>query len=151
MDGHELAPSPAVGAGEGLVEHLHYFVDDAGVRPGQGGEKDRVATLGGHGPQRLWGRASSYRGQLACALGADGGEVEAVRSQLAQVGQLGDLGLDGIRRPAGGPPVEPDQRGETKLGVGHDQQIELPAARRGELGPQAPVDLPLGGGLGLGD
>jgi hypothetical protein len=147
----QVTSSPAVGTRQGLVEHLHNLVHDAGVGPGEGRQQNRVAPLGCHAPQCLGRRAPAKCRQLAEAFGRDGGEVETVCSEPAQVGELDDLRFDRFRRGARRALVEPHQRGDTEVGIGDHQGVELLAARRGELGDQAPVDLTLSDHLRLGD
>lgn len=93
---HDL-PGTAVGSAQGLIEHLHHFVDDAGVHGGEGRQQDRVAALGRHVPQRLGRQALGEGGELPHPLGRDRGEVQPVRAESAEVIQLGDRGLDGPR------------------------------------------------------
>jgi hypothetical protein len=141
--GH-LVAGAAIGIGQDHVEQTHDLVDDLGVSGPECGKKDGVAPLGGHLAQRPGRRAPGQRGQLAQALGRDGAQVQEVRPQALQVGQLGHLQLHPLGRRRRGAVVQPHQPGHAQLGVGGHQGVELIAALRGQLGIQAPADLLLG-------
>ncbi|MCA1703040.1 MAG: hypothetical protein LC808_07110 [Actinobacteria bacterium] len=129
----DAVPGAAVSSGEGLVEHLHQLVDDSGVHLHYCRQQGGMAALGGHLAQRPGRGPAGERSQLAAALRWDSDEVEAVRPERAQVGEFGQLGLDGVRRRAGGPFAQPHQWGHALGRVRLDEAVELFAARGGEL------------------
>ena len=147
----EAVTGAAVGSRERLIEEPHELVNDLGMTSGQRRQQDRVAPLRCHLAQRPRRRAPRDHRQLTQTLRRDRGEVQALGAEVSQVGELHELGLDGLRGRARRAIAEPHQRRDIKLRVGDHEGVQTSAQIGDEDWLQPLVDLPCGCGSRAGD
>jgi hypothetical protein len=137
----DLVTGVPVGGAEHHVEHADRLIDDLRVRRGERGEQDRVAALGVHLQQRPRCRAPRDGRELPQPLRWNRAEIEAVRSEILEVGELRDLSLRCVAGRGRRAVAEPHQPRDPQIRVSDQQPVKLLATLGRELGTETPADL----------
>jgi hypothetical protein len=111
---------------------------------GECGEQNRVTTFRVHLAQRPRRRTPRDGRELPHPLGRNHAQIQAIRPERLEIGELGDLNLGRVGGRRRRTSIQPHQARHPQRRIGDEQLVELVATLGRELAIQAPTDFPCG-------